>query len=126
VFRALILLLNMTGIPRLMIRLMRDSRVPLKTKLIPVLALVYFISPFDLLHDIIPAWGRIDDILAILLGIVMFLVAAPIKVVMEHARGMRPDDVDREKHPYRKDQDGPAGTVIDGKYRYVEDDGKEG
>ena len=124
-FRALILLLNMTGIPRLMIRLMRDSRVPLKTKMIPVLALLYFISPFDLLHDIIPAWGRIDDILAILLGIVIFLVAAPIKVVLEHARGRGSDDGVRENHPYRKDKDGPDGTVIDGKYRYVEDDAEK-
>ena len=117
--RLALMLLNMTGIPRLMFRLMLDRRVPLKTKLIPVVSLVYLISPFDIVHDMIPALGRIDDLLAIVLGILLFLVAAPEKVLKEHIRGARPDDEDQDGKP---DAD---GTVIDGKYRYV-DDGSDG
>ena len=64
-------------------------------------------------------------IIAVLLVIVIFLGAAPIKVVLEHARGRGSDDCVRENHHYRKDKDGPDGTVIDGKYRYVEDDGEK-
>ena len=43
--RMILLLLNMTGIPRLMIKLMLDRRVPLKVKLVPVVALIYLVLP---------------------------------------------------------------------------------
>ena len=113
--RLALMLLNMTGIPRLMFRLMLDRRVPIKTKLIPVAALIYLVSPFDIVHDMIPALGRIDDLLAIVFGILLFLVAAPHDVVVEHIRGGRPDDDGRGG-------DGESdGAVIDGKYRYVEE-----
>ena len=117
--RLALMLMNMTGIPRLMFRLMLDRRVPLSTKLIPVVALIYLVSPFDIVHDMIPVLGRIDDLLAIVLGVLVFLVAAPHDVVLEHIRGRPPDD---------EGPGGPAdsdGSVIDGKYRYV-DDGSDG
>ena len=112
--RLALMLMNMTGIPRLMFRLMLDRRVPLRTKLIPVVALIYLVSPFDIVHDIIPVLGRIDDLLAILLGVLLFLVAAPHDVVVEHIRGRGPDD-DDDANP---DAD---GAVIDGKYRYIDE-----
>ena len=96
-----------------MFRLMLDRRVPLSTKLIPVVALIYLVSPFDIVHDMIPVLGRIDDLLAIVLGALVFLVAAPYDVVVEHIRGRRADDDPRAEPP---DSD---GSVIDGKYRYV-------
>ena len=113
--RLALMLLNMTGIPRLMFRLMLDRRVPIRTKLIPVVALVYLISPFDIVHDMIPALGRIDDLLAIVFGILLFLVTAPHDVVVEHIRGGPPDDDGRGGGPESD------GAVIDGKYRYVEE-----
>ncbi len=116
--RLALMLLNMTGIPRLVFRLFLDRRVPIRTKLIPVAALIYLISPFDIVHDMIPALGRIDDLVAIVLGILLFLVAAPHDVVVEHIRGRPPDDEDPGGKP---DSD---GAVIDGRYRYV-DEGSE-
>ena len=113
--RLALMVLNMTGIPRLMLRLMMDGRVPIRTKLIPVVALVYLVSPFDIVHDMIPALGRIDDLLAIVLGILLFLVAAPYDVVVEHIRGRPPDDEGPGGKP------GSNGSVIDGQYRYVEE-----
>ena len=113
--RFALMLLNMTGIPRLMFKLMLDRRIPIRTKLIPVAALIYLVSPFDIVHDMIPALGRIDDLLAIVFGILLFLVASPYDVVVEHIRGRPPDD------------DGSGGSgdpdsaVIDGKYRYVDE-----
>lgn len=113
--RFALMLLNMTGIPRLMFKLMLDRRVPIRTKLIPVAALIYLVSPFDIVHDMIPALGRIDDLLAIVFGILLFLVASPYDVVVEHIRGRPPDD----------DGSGgngdPDAAVIDGKYRYVDE-----
>lgn len=116
--RLALMLLNMTGIPRLVFRLVLDRRVPIRTKLIPLVALVYLVSPFDIVHDMIPALGRIDDLIAIVLGILLFLVAAPYDVVVEHIRGGPPDDEDTDRKP---DSD---GAVIDGRYRYV-DEGSE-
>ena len=113
--RFALMLLNMTGIPRLVFRLMLDRRVPIRTKLIPVVALIYLVSPFDIVHDMIPALGRIDDLLAIVLGILLFLVTAPYDVVVEHIRGRPPDDEDPDG------QSGKNGAVIDGRYRYVDE-----
>jgi len=111
--RLALMLLNMTGIPRLVFRLILDRRVPIRTKLIPVVALVYLVSPFDIVHDMIPALGRIDDLIAIVLGILLFLVAAPYDVVVEHIRGGPPGNDGGSGEP--------DGAVIDGQYRYVEE-----
>lgn len=110
--RGLLLLLNMTGVPRLVMRLMVDRRVPLRLKLILPAALVYLISPLDLVPSILPG---IDDVLVIIISLVMFLGMAPRDVVLEHLRnGRQPPD---------RPSDGPKsdGTVIEGKYRYVDD-----
>ena len=113
--RLALMLLNMTGVPRLMFRLMLDRRVPIRTKLIPVVALIYLVSPFDIVHDMIPVLGRIDDLLAIVFGILLFLVAAPHDVVLEHIRGGPPDDDSSDR------TSGSNGAVIDGRYRYVDE-----
>jgi uncharacterized membrane protein YkvA (DUF1232 family) len=114
-------LLSMTGIPRLVFRLMMDRRVPLVTKLIPPAGIVYLILPYDLLPDILPALGRIDDLIVIVLSIALFLVAAPRAVVAELIRGNRsgPDD-----GPSTNGGSRDRGNVIDGDYRYLDDDKK--
>jgi len=47
---------------RLAVRLLREPRVPLLLKAIPVLALIYLISPLDLIPDILPGLGQLDDL----------------------------------------------------------------
>jgi uncharacterized membrane protein YkvA (DUF1232 family) len=120
--RALYQLLSMTGIPRLVFKLVMDRRVPLSTKLIVVAGLAYFISPIDLLSErMLPVFGRVDDLLAIVLSIALFLVMAPKEVVAEHIRGDRPGpgggrSVDGDSRSDAK--------VVDGSYRYLDDDDK--
>ena len=106
--RALLLLANMTGVPRLVFRLMLDPRVPLRLKLVLPAAAVYLISPFG--H----ALGRIDDGLVILLSLIIFLLLAPRDVVVEHLRG--PGAGQSEGRTRR-----PDGKVIEGSYRVVDD-----
>jgi uncharacterized membrane protein YkvA (DUF1232 family) len=120
--RALYQLLSMTGIPRLVFKLVMDRQVPLWTKLILVAGLAYLISPIDLLPDrMVPVFGRLDDLLAIVLSIALFLVIAPREVVAEHIRGGRPGpDGGRSV-----DGDSRSGAnVVDGSYRYLDDDDK--
>lgn len=114
--RGLYQLLSMTGIPRLVFRLMMDRRVPLWTKVIIPAGIVYLILPFDVLPDMVPALGRIDDLLAIIFSVGLFLALAPGKVVTEHIRGTPPEGDDDS------DDDSPKSDVVDGSFRYLEDD----
>ena len=114
--RGALLLLNMTGVPRLVMRLMLDRRVPLKLKLILPAAILYFISPLDLVPDILPALGRIDDVLVLVIALVMFLGMAPRDVVAEHLRNGRAGTGTQSK------ADRPDQTIIEGEYRLLDED----
>lgn len=54
---------------RLLRRLLLDERVPLWQKAIPVAAALYLVSPLDLIPDVLPVIGQLDD-LAVLLALV--------------------------------------------------------
>ena len=70
---------------RLAWRLLRDGRVPGWVKVIPVIGLVYLVSPIDLLPDwVLPGLGQMDDIALILLALKMFVDLSPPGVVGEH------------------------------------------
>ena len=114
--RGVLYLLNMAGVPRLVIRLMMDRRVPLRLKLILPAALVYLIWPHDAVHDMIPIFGRIDDVLVIILSLAFFLGTAPREVVMEHLRG--PQSGDTQSGSANKKR----GSVIDGEYQVLDED----
>lgn len=109
--RVLLSLLTMTGIPRLIMRLMMDSRVPFGLKLLIPAAIVYIIVPWDL--DFLGLLGRIDDLLVLIISGVLFLLLAPRDVLME-ASG-RPVDAEGRYKP----EDGT--TVIDGKSRKIDE-----
>jgi uncharacterized membrane protein YkvA (DUF1232 family) len=99
---------------------MMDRRVPLWTKFIIPAGIVYLILPFDVLPDMVPALGRIDDLLAIVFSVGLFLALASGKVVSEHIRGAPVgDDNDSD------DDDSPKSSVVDGSFRYLEDDEPE-
>ncbi len=66
-------------------RLLWDRRVVFYHKLIPVFAVVYFFSPYDLLPDfIIPGIGQLDDFLVVFLACRLFLRLVPVEIVREH------------------------------------------
>ena len=69
-------------------RLLRDPRVPLWQKAIPVLAVLYVISPFDFIPDIIPGLGQLDDIGVVLAAMRLFETMAPETIVNEHKRNV--------------------------------------
>jgi uncharacterized membrane protein YkvA (DUF1232 family) len=65
-------------------RLMTDGRVPFWAKLLPLGALVYLISPIDILPDIIPVLTQLDDIGVILASFKLLEMFAPADVVVSH------------------------------------------
>ena len=111
--RALFLLIRFRSVTRLLWRLTMDRRVPLGLKMLLPAALAYIVLPFDLVPDFLPILGRIDDLLALLLAVVLFIALAPREVVAEHLTGSG----SQQSGPRPNDR-----PVIDGKYRISDDD----
>src|SRR5215813_11616265 len=76
-------LLHLPNFARLYWRLFRDRRVSILPKALLVLALVYAISPFDVIPDFIPVIGEMDDLAVLLAGLWLFVRLSPPEVVRE-------------------------------------------
>lgn len=68
---------------RLLIELLRDPRVPLRSKAVIAAAAAYIASPIDLVPDFIPVIGRVDDAAVLVLAVDFFLESVPRRLVME-------------------------------------------
>ncbi len=78
--------LHLPNFFRLFLRLIRDPRVSLVSKMLPLGIAVYVLWPADLLPDFLVVLGQIDDLFIILLGLRLFLRLCPKEVVQEHVR----------------------------------------
>jgi uncharacterized membrane protein YkvA (DUF1232 family) len=68
---------------KLILKLMGDSRVSPLVKLIPVGALVYLVSPIDIVMGI-PGVAALDDAAVLWFGSSLFIELCPPEVVQEH------------------------------------------
>lgn len=74
---------------RLAFRLFNDPRVPSWVRYgIPILVILYFVMPFDIMPDVLPVLGQLDDIGVIILGMSLMAKLAPSYVVDEHRRAL--------------------------------------
>ena len=98
---------------RLVWRLTFDKRVSIFLRALVPLAVIYIISPYDILRDRIPILGRFDDLIILGLALLFLTKMAPPNIVDEHMdRGTesdRPEDKDPEK-------------VVDGSSRLIDDE----
>jgi len=99
--RAVGLLSEVVRQARLVLRLLKDGRVPVWPKLIIPGVIVYILSPIDLLADPILGLGQIDDVAVLLIGLKLFVELCPTDIVREHLDSL--------------------ASVIDGSYRVVEE-----
>ena len=67
-------------------RLLLDRRVPLLTKIIPLLTVLYVISPIDLIPDVALGFGQLDDLAIFLIGLRLFVDVCPPALVEETKR----------------------------------------
>ena len=75
---------------RLSWRLLWEKRVALRLKLIPVIAIIYFFSPYDLLPAfLVPGIGQLDDFLVVFIACRVFLSLVPAEIVREHYESMQ-------------------------------------
>jgi len=66
---------------------MVDPRVPAKERLLVGGAIVYALVPFDLIPDMIPFVGQIDDAYLISLSLLRLATVTDPEIVREHWRG---------------------------------------
>jgi uncharacterized membrane protein YkvA (DUF1232 family) len=70
-------------------RLFRDRRVPFYLKGMVVAALLYVLSPFDFISEIVfPGLGYLDDATLLLLASYLFMRWSPQEVVAEHVAAL--------------------------------------
>ena len=86
--RAAWLLFQLPSLLRLYWRLLCDRRVPLWPKAVLVGTLVYVASPIDVLPDLLPLVGQLDDLTLVALVARFFLGWCPAEVVTEHVRSL--------------------------------------
>ena len=103
---------------KLVWRLLRDRRVPVFTKIIPLLALVYLVSPWDFVPDFIPILGQFDDIIVVGLLLLLFIAASPAHVVADLTIGKKLRDL-------QKQQGENEGKTVDAEIRYIDEDEDE-
>jgi uncharacterized membrane protein YkvA (DUF1232 family) len=81
------LLLVVPNLLLLCTRLMIDPRVPAKERLLVAGAIVYAFVPFDLIPDMLPFVGQVDDAYLVALTLLRLMNATDPRVVREHWRG---------------------------------------
>ncbi len=98
---------------RLVWRLTFDKRVSIFLRALVPLAVLYAISPYDLLSDRIPIIGRFDDLIIMGLALLFLTKLAPPEVVDEHMGRIEPSDRPEDKDPDK---------VVDGSSRLIDDE----
>lgn len=87
--RALVkdVVLMLPNLLKLLARLLRDPRVPRRSKLLVGGTLGYLASPIDLIPDAVPGLGMADDVILVLYAVNHLINKAGEEVVLEHWDG---------------------------------------
>ena len=97
---------------RLVWRLTWDKRVPIFLRALVPLALLYALSPFDLIRDRIPIIGRFDDLIILGFALLFLLKLSPQHVIDEHSGKSKISNRAEDKDPSK---------VVDGTSRLIDD-----
>ena len=98
---------------RLVWRLSFDKRVPFLLRALLPVAILYAVSPFDLVPDRVPILGRFDDLIFIAFALLLLVKLSPKDVVDEH-NGVVPTS--------KRPEDTNSGKVVDGTGRVIDDE----
>lgn len=72
---------------KLLADLVRDERVPWHAKVVAVVGILYIFSPFDVLPDVVPKYGQLDDVLVATRGLRYLVRTAGYEVIRDLWRG---------------------------------------
>lgn len=80
-------LMFLPNMAKLLGRLLKDARVPTAEKALFVGAIIYFVSPIDLIPDVFPFIGQVDDIYVIALTLLRLVNRTDANIVRQHWSG---------------------------------------
>ena len=94
---------------RLAARLVREPSVPVWAKSVVPLWLLYLVSPIDVLPDVLPVLGQLDDLAMAYGALLLFLRLSPPAAVAFHGAALA------ARRPFSRMS--PADVVIDAEFR---------
>jgi len=74
---------------RLVFHLIKDREVPIYLKILPFAGILYALFPLDIITDVVPVLGQLDDLTILIIGAKVFIEMAPPQVVARHLAAMR-------------------------------------
>jgi uncharacterized membrane protein YkvA (DUF1232 family) len=80
-------LMFLPNMVKLLGRMLKDTRVPTAEKALFLAAIVYVISPLDLIPDVFPFIGQVDDMYVVVLTLLRLVNRTDASVVREHWSG---------------------------------------
>lgn len=80
-------LLLLPHLVKLLARLMRDPRVSPRSKAVLVLVIGYLVSPINLIPDMIPGMGQLDDLVIAAFALDYMINRVPDEILREHWEG---------------------------------------
>ena len=99
--------LSFSRLPKILLRGLVSRKVSIWLKLPIIFAIIYLISPLDIIPDFLrPGIGHLDDIFALIIAISIFINFIPKKILLELSQK-------NQKRNQEKDK------VIDGKYKII-------
>lgn len=101
---------------KLVWRLLLDKRVSVFTKIIPLLAVIYLVSPYDFIGDRIPVLGQFDDLIVVGFLLFLFVAASPAEVVTDLTIGRKLRDMQAKSKADKQ------GKTVDTEIRYIDDE----
>ena len=91
-------------------RLRRDSRVPKRAKVAVGFALLWVLSPIDLIPEFLPVIGPLDDVVVVALAFRYAARQVPRQVLLEAWPG-KPSTIERLLGPARSNDDEPVPSA---------------
>jgi uncharacterized membrane protein YkvA (DUF1232 family) len=100
----------MGRLPIIFLKLMLDRKIPIKYKLLPALGLAYVILPFDIVPDMLPILGFLDDIIILVGTIIIFMIFGPLRKLSDTMKNSK------TKEYRQKETD-----IVEGEYRIIDE-----
>jgi uncharacterized membrane protein YkvA (DUF1232 family) len=80
-------LMFLPNLVAMLARMIKDTRVPTAEKALFIGAIVYVISPLDLIPDVLPFIGQVDDIYVVALTMLRLIHKTDPSIVRQHWHG---------------------------------------
>ena len=77
--------------------------------------------PNDIIRDFMPILGHVDDLIVISLLLLLFVAAAPGRIVADQTLGKKLRDL-KQQHGQSKKSEPHEGKTVEAEIRYVDDD----